>query len=332
MTTIIAKHGKTYTLADGDQIKFGGPLKSMEGDGKPKPGRYAYRWGKAAVCYLYVPRLELVDGSTYRAAAEVPSEVPSVPAPPPPPAPGPTPPASTGLTSGLQNGNSYLQTADMTVGLNPAGGIGTSANTTPTGYRSDTANNFVRIGLYVPPLSDLVLQGRAIEGFGLMIAGKRFANMLLTGYNQIAGSFKNPVTWEGSISGVEVTQAITMSGKTIRLAVTLRNTTSAAIDLQYFRAIDPDQAGEFNTANKVVAAGVAECTVKGGKLVIRAPGADFHVTTYDKAPDIGTRREVGVSKTADEVVQAVFPRASLAAGQSVTHVVEYEVVLVRAPV
>ena len=330
MTTIIAKHGKTYTLADGDQITFGGPLNSAEGDGKPKPGRFAYRWGKAAVCYMYVPRLDLVEGSTYRVAAAVETPAPEpTPAPPPPPPPAPeptTPPASTGLTSGLQNGNSYLQTADMTVGLNPAGGIGTSANTTPTGYRSDTANNFVRIGLFVPPLSDLVLQGRAIEGFGLMVAGKRYANMLLTGYSQIAGSFKNPTTWEGSISGVEVTQAITMSGKTIRLAVTLRNTTSAAIDLQYFRSIDPDQAGEFNTANKVVSAGVAECTVKGGKLVIRAPGADFHVTTYDKAPDIGTRREIGVSKTADEVVQAVFPRVSLAAGQSVTHVVEYEVV------
>ena len=30
----------------------------------------------------------------------------------------------------------------------------------------------------------LVLQGRAIEGFGLMVAGKRYANMLLTGYSR----------------------------------------------------------------------------------------------------------------------------------------------------
>lgn len=287
--------------------------------GVPKPGNW---WGPlvGAADFTYS---DVKPGTPTPAPEPTPAPTPA----PPPPAPEPTtPPASTGLTSGLQNGNSYLQTADMTVGLNPAGGIGTSANTSPEAYRSDTANGFARIGLYVPPLSDLVLQGRAIEGFGLMIAGRRYANMLLTGYSQIAGSFKNPTTWEGSISGVEVTQAITMSGKTIRLAVTLRNTTSAAIDLQYFRSIDPDQAGEFNTANKVVAAGVAECTVRGGKLVIRAPGADFHVTTYDKAPDIGTRREIGVSKTADEVVQAVFPRVSLAAGQSATYLVEYEVV------
>lgn len=294
--------------------------------GVPKAGNW---WGPlvGAADFTYT---NVKPGAETPAPPPTPAPEPTpAPTPAPPPAPEPTtppPPAGTTLTAVVVNGEAALQTPDMTVVLNNYGGIGQVNNAAVPGFRSDLKNGFARIGLYVPPLSDLVLQGRAIEGFGVIIAGKRHANMLLTGYYQIAGGFNGPLMWEGSVSGVEVTQNVTMAGKTIRFAVTLRNTTAAALDLQYFRSIDPDQAGEFNSANKVTAAGVAECTVKGGKLVIRAPGADFHVTTYDKAPDIGTRREIGTSRTADEVVQPVFPRVSLAAGQSVTHVVEYEVV------
>lgn len=330
MTTIIAKHGKTYDLKPSDVIQFGTPLKTTEGGWNAKKQKFAYRWKTAAVCYLVgVEGLELVDGTTYRAVAAV--EVPAPePTPVPPPTPEPTtppPPAGTPLDAKAVNGEVALQTPDMTVVLNASGAIGQMNNAPIPGFRSDTANNFLRIGMFVPPLSDLVLQGRAIEGFGLMIAGKRYANMPLTGYNQIKGGHNGPTMWQGGVSGVDVTQNVTMAGKTIRFATTLRNTTGAAVDVQYFRSIDPDQAGVYNTANKVVAAGIAESAFKGGKLVVRAPGADFHVTSYDKAPDIGTRRDVGVSKTADEVVQPVFPRVSLAAGQSATYIVEYEVVL-----
>ncbi|WP_200913173.1 hypothetical protein [Sphingomonas sp. Leaf10] len=294
--------------------------------GVPKAGNW---WGPlpGAPNFTYT---NVKPGTGTPAPTPTPAPEPTpAPTPAPPPAPEPTtppPPAGTTLTAAVVNGEAALQTPDMTVVLNKFGGIGQVNNAAIPGFRSDLKSGFARIGLYVPPLSDLVLQGRAIEGFGVIIAGKRYANMLLAGYYQIAGGFNGPLMWEGSVSGVEVTQNVTITGKTIRLAVTLRNTTKAALDLQYFRSIDPDQAGQFDTANKVVSAGVAECSVKGGKLAIRAPGADFHVTTYDKAPDIGTRREIGVSKTADEVVQAVFPRASLAADQSATYIVEYEVV------
>lgn len=263
-----------------------------------------------------------------------PAPTPAPPPPPPPPAPEPTPaptpappPAGTVPMSAMRLGEVFLQTADITVGINEWGGFGTTKNA-PTGYRTDAEHGFLRVGIYVPGLTDITLPGRAIEGPGWVINGKRHANMLLQGYYEMPGAFVDALTWAGEASGLKSVERFSITGRTIRIEMTDTNVSNAPIDLVAFRSIDPDQTDKFVTTNKVSAPGIMECGLPGkvGTLIFRAAGASFCYADYSKSQDIGTPQAVGVTRAKDETVQAVWPSVRLAPGESVTRVVEYEVV------
>ena len=91
----------------------------------------------------------------------------------------------------------------MTVGFNAFGGTG-RLYTAPEGFRTDTATGLKRVGLFRPPLDDGILQGRAIEELIVEASGKRAANMQLTGFGQILGSFTDPTRWQGAFSGLNI--------------------------------------------------------------------------------------------------------------------------------
>ena len=325
MTTIIAKHGKTYTLADGDQITFGGPLKSTEGDGKPKPGRFAYRWGKAAVCYLYVPRLDLVEGSTYREAAAVETPAPEPTPAPPPPAPEPTtPPASNVRTA---SGTStfgperYITDGRLFVGFSANGSIGTSGNDgAPKGFETDLKNGFKRLGVFLKQpegakyIDDLALQARSPGGIVLVVNGKTYANETLNGYRQIPGVWSSDTMWSGGKDGLTFTQThgFTDAGE-LYLDYVAENQTDAAMEFALVTVLDPDasssnpgEAANFNTTQKVTAAGTIQSTTsQGATITLSCDDAAAHVrtTTFDKAYVLGVARAAGYTKKADETVQ-----------------------------
>lgn len=66
----------------------------------------------------------------------------------------------------------------MTVGVHPFGGTVT-LHAAPVGFRTDTVAGLVRVGVCFPNYNDVISQGRAIEGFILIINGRRYANAQL---------------------------------------------------------------------------------------------------------------------------------------------------------
>lgn len=238
---------------------------------------------------------------------------PEVALPPPPPTPA--------IKAELLNGEAFIQSDTMTVGFNAFGGIGT-LYAAPEGFRTDTATGLKRVGLFRPPLDDAILQGRAIEGFIIEASGKRAANMQLTGFTQIPGSFTDPTRWQGAFNGLHIDQVVTLDGDRLGFAVTLTNRSGKAITgLRYARCADFDQSDKYATTNKVTAPGTVECTLDGGgKVTLRTDDvrAFVAVNAYNKASIVGTTRPVGQSKTADEVVQLVFALGDLADGAAVT--------------
>lgn len=238
---------------------------------------------------------------------------PEVAPPPPPPAPA--------IKAELLNGEAFLQSDTMTVGFNAFGGIGT-LYAAPEGFRTDTATGLKRVGLFRPPLDDAILQGRAIEGFIVEAGAARAANMQLTGFKQIPGSFTDPTRWQGAFNGLHIDQVVTLDGDRLAFAVTLTNRSGKAITgLRYARCADFDQSDKYATTNKVTAPGTVECTLDGsGTVTLRTDDvrAFVAVNAYNKASIIGTTRPVGQSKTADEVVQLVFAMGTLADGAAVT--------------
>lgn len=84
MTTIIAKHGQTYSPSPDDVVQFAAPLKTLEGDPNAKrDGRTAFRWANSVAYFHNLPRLYEGLGNTYRVtpASDVPAEQPQEPTP-----------------------------------------------------------------------------------------------------------------------------------------------------------------------------------------------------------------------------------------------------------
>lgn len=88
MTTIIAKHGQTYSPGPDDVVQFSAPLKALEGDPMPKPGRTAFRWGNSVAYFHNLPHLYEGLGNTYRVTpapvVEAPTPIPDAGTPPKP--------------------------------------------------------------------------------------------------------------------------------------------------------------------------------------------------------------------------------------------------------
>lgn len=253
---------------------------------------------------------------------------PEVALPPPPPPPPPVePPVVTpaDVKAALVNGETFLQNDKLTVGLNPYGGMGTLKNA-PEGFLTDVETGLNRVGLYSPLYDDVVLQGRAIEGFSLMLNGKRYANMQLTGLTQIGGMAYEGARWIGSIGGVEIVQHMRLDGDAVDFEIELRNNTIRELPAgHYMRAIDPDQSDKYGTVNKVTAPGTVECGLDGGGTVTLStdhPGAFVRAQAYNKAGDVGASAPTG--KKVDEVVQLIMPYASIIPGGATTFRFRYK--------
>ncbi len=247
--------------------------------------------------------------------------------PPPPPPPSPPPPPVTG-TEALVAGEAFLQSDTATVGFNVFGGIGTTSAASE-GFRTDTATGLKRVGFYTPPRNDVILQGRAVEGFAIFIDGKRYANAMLNGQTQIPGKFIDAHRWLGEVAGVQVLQRVVLDGAKLSFVVELTNNTLRTITLGYMRFADPDQSSDnaggtanFGTTSTAVAGGV-ECDLYGGGAVyLRDVAGKATVRTaasVNKAADLGTVLATGKTLKSDHVVQLVFETVTLLPGQSVVH-------------
>lgn len=309
-------------FAQTPMLTLASPLKANSGDQNIKLSTARAPFKKDAVIKL-CPITEVTPASTYVANTAIcPTPVVAPPVVLPPVIP---PPAST--SEALQRGEAFLQSDTMTVGFNPFAGIGT-LYAAPAGFRTDTSTGLYRAGIFRPPYSDGILQGRAIEGFILIVNGKRYANAQLNGFTQIAGKFVNPFTWEGRVAGIDIVQRARIEGDTLTFEVTPTNTTAKPVTMMYARIADPDQSSDntggsdnFNTTNTAVVGGVQSGLFGGGTFFMRdlTGKATVRTAPYNKAVDLGTSLVPGKTLKGDCVVQLVFSTVPLAPGQSVTH-------------
>lgn len=298
-------------------ITIATPLKANSGDQNIKLSSARGPFKKGAVIKL-CPATDATPAFSYVAKAA------ACPTPVVVTEPAPAPPAPSILTA-LSVGEAFAQTDLATFGWNAGGGLGTF-NDAPAGYRADLATlGRARVGLFHPPLDDVLLQGRVIEGFFVTANNlPRRGNLRLTGFAQIPGGFVDPLTWSGATpEGIAIDQTAAVSGAALGYTVTLTNRTGKALSgLTYVRSVDPDQSDLYNTTNKVVAPGVVEAKLqgKGGTFFLGSadPRARIAIAPYNKSADVGTPRAVGQSRSADEVLQLVFDLGDLAPGAAVT--------------
>ncbi len=184
------------------------------------------------------------------------------------------------------------------------------------------------VGIYRPRYNDAILQGRATEGFILIINGKRYANAQLNGFTQIAGKFVDPFTWQGSVAGIDIVQRARIEGDKLTFEVTPTNMTANPVTMIYARIADPDQSSDnaggpenFTTTNTAMIGGVESGLFGGGTFFMRdlAGTATVRTALYNKAVDLGTVLAPGKTIKGDYVVQLVFAPVTLVPGQPVTH-------------
>jgi VCBS repeat-containing protein len=173
----------------------------------------------------------------------------------------------------------FLQGKYINVGLNASGTMGTKS-AAPTGFVTDVANGYVRLGVMGDPdgfgtgaagTRDALLWGTPVESF--TIGYNRGAtktvvtNSERTGVTQITGGVTSDQSsggvaragWDGATAdGVAIKQVISIAddAKYMRIDVTLTNTGSTSIsDLRYMRTFDPDHGTTFETINTVIEQG-----------------------------------------------------------------------------
>ena len=256
------------------------------------------------------------------------------------------------VSSGVANGEVFLQGKYLSIGINVDGTLGTMYNAAK-GIETDIDTGLRRVGLFADfdgfgqgketTLNDVLLQGRAIEGFnvGYKLDGDTVvrSNQKLTGYSQIKGSLDNAstsetaaATWSGATADkLGIAQKITLAddAKYIRIDVTLTNNSSVTMnDVRYMRTADPDQSDKFATANKIERQG------DNGALVTAqvAPSTPFFLYTPDQravasfygfvntdpyaAAAYATEQAVGYAKTVDQTLNLTFGLGALKPGES----------------
>jgi len=260
------------------------------------------------------------------------------------------------LTNATSNSEVFLSSDFLAIGVNFTGTLGSRTNA-PSGFTTDSANGYLRIGMFAdldgfgkgaaPVLRDAILSGTPVESFtvGYKLGGTAFeqTNSGLNAYKEIAGTLTNTssatagqASWSGATSEkVGVDQKITMldGGKYVRVDVTLTNNgTSTVSDLRYLRSIDPDiNPATFSTYNKVVEPGAGKGLVtattsstSGNALFLYANDSRVVATVGGfenvNAHDalVTTAQAKGYAATGDIALNLDFNLGSLAPGQSTT--------------
>ncbi|MBB5699328.1 Ig-like domain-containing protein [Sphingomonas yantingensis] len=258
------------------------------------------------------------------------------------------------IKSAAANNEVFLQGTYLGIGINADGTLG-STKAAPTGLASDTATGLTRVGMIADldgfgvgnkmVLNDVLLQGRAIEGFniGYKTGGKTFvqSNLLLTGYSEVDGTLTNTsekgvasASWNGQTTEkLAVSQKISLAddAKYIRIDVTLTNQSGAAMnDVRYMRSFDPDQSDKYATTNKIESQGVEGALVSAylnatnpfflysndDRAVASFYGFvntdPYAAAAYDKA------QAKGYTAKADQTLNLTFGLGTLGAGASTT--------------
>lgn len=235
-----------------------------------------------------------------------------------------TPPVVETASGVLVKGESFLKGDKLNVGMNAGGGIGTLYNA-PAGIATDTHTGLYRLGFYQSPHDDVILQGRAVEGFNVFVNGVRYSSMVLNGYDkEIVGAFTAPNIWVGNVAGLEINQTATVTDR-LRLDVRLKNTTAKSMTVRYMRNVDPDQSDLYNTTNLAVVGGVeSKMQGKGGTFFLRdaAGKATIASTVINKAHVIGTALAPGKSVKGDYTMQLIYDTVTVPAGETVSLALE----------
>lgn len=353
---IIAKDQAVIKLTSADRIIFPNLLSDSNGDGfikssKRKNGNYIFRYldknNESKVVYVSASTLMLIKGKAYGLTSYGEAPAPVVVTPPPTPAP-----SVTSVMADRNGEEVFVQGKFLNFGVNEFGGLGTAYNA-PGAFYTNIKSGLLRIGLNLDvdgfksgnetPISDALLQGRAIEGFTVnyKLAGKPYsrANAYLTGYTQVKGhqslnklSGKAEVDFAGETAeAVEVRQKLSFSGasKFIVIDVELINRSGKDLeDVRYMRSYDPDQSDKFVTANKIVEQGSGVSLVSAGlpgttaqaflysndarssALIHGFVDIDGYMSVYDKS------QAKGYAKNSDETLRMIFKLGKMSHGQS----------------
>ncbi|MEZ0497979.1 Ig-like domain-containing protein [Sphingomonas sp. IW22] len=258
------------------------------------------------------------------------------------------------VKSAISGGEAFLQGTYLGIGINAYGGLGTTT-AAPSGITSDIETGLKRVGLVADfdgfgtgakmSLNDVLLQGRAIEGFniGYKTGGQTHvqSNQLLTGFTEVKGSLSNKSSgdtakalWTGKTTeNLAVSQTISLAddAKYVRIDVTLTNQSGSTMsDVRYMRTADPDQSDKYATTNKIESQG------DNGALVSaylnsnnpffmfsdddRAVASFYGFVNSDPyaAAAHDAAQSVGYTKTVDQTLNLTFDIGTLAAGASTT--------------
>lgn len=258
------------------------------------------------------------------------------------------------IKSATANNEVFLQGTFLGIGINADGTLGTTKGA-PKGLTSDVETGLYRVGMIADfdgfdtgkkmVLNDVLLQGRAIEGFniGYKTGGSTYvqSNMLLTGFSEVDGKLTDTsnkavasATWNGKTTeNLGISQKISLAddAKYIRIDVTLTNQSGAAMtDLRYMRSFDPDQSDKYATKNTIESQG------KNGALVsayVNSTNPFFLYSDDDRAvasfygfvnsdpyaaAAYDKPQAEGYTKTIDQTLNLTFGIGTLGAGQSTT--------------
>ena len=258
------------------------------------------------------------------------------------------------IKSATANNEVFLQGTFLGIGINADGTLGTT-KAAPKGLTSDVDTGLHRVGMIADfdgfdtgkkmVLNDVLLQGRAIEGFniGYKTGGSTYvqSNMLLTGFSEVAGKLTDTsnkavasATWNGKTTenlGIFQKVSLADDAKYIRIDVTLTNQSGAAMtDLRYMRSFDPDQSDKFATKNTIESQG------KDGALVsayVNSTNPFFLYSDDDRAvasfygfvnsdpyaaAAYDKPQAEGYTQTIDQTLNLTFGVGTLGAGQSTT--------------
>ena len=258
------------------------------------------------------------------------------------------------IKSATANNEVFLQGTFLGIGINADGTLGTTKGA-PKGLTSDVDTGLYRVGMIADfdgfdtgkkmVLNDVLLQGRAIEGFniGYKTGGSTYvqSNMLLTGFSEVDGKLTDTsnkavasATWNGKTTeNLGISQKISLAddAKYIRIDVTLTNQSGAAMtDLRYMRSFDPDQSDKYATKNTIESQG------KNGALVsayVNSTNPFFLYSDDDRAvasfygfvnsdpyaaAAYDKPQAEGYTKTIDQTLNLTFGIGTLGAGQSTT--------------
>ncbi len=253
------------------------------------------------------------------------------------------------MNSAVANGELHLQGTYLSIGINADGNLGTTKNA-PKGFATDADSGFLRVGMFADldgfgqgnasTLDDALLQGRSIEGFniGYTIGSNKIvqSNQLLTGYHQINGKLSDASTetegkaiWNGATKdNLGVAQTITLANdaKYIKIDVTLTNNSATTMnDVRYMRTADPDQAGKYDTANKIEKQGdgalVTAMLQKDTPFFLysqdtRATASFYGFVNLDPYASTAASQAQGYAKTVDQTLNLTFGLGTLKPGES----------------